>query len=100
FGAAAKPGDGAALQPLDEILGQRPAQVAAVYVDLGKTRAFHDRLQAAAHGFDFGQFGHLTHHAHAAGFAVGSPKVMRLPNGSFTVNSSMPHSCSCSPGRL
>jgi hypothetical protein len=46
------------LQPLGEVLRQRPAQVAAARLDLGKARAFHGGRQAAAHGFDFGELGH------------------------------------------
>ena len=53
-----EPGDGAALEPLDEILRQRPAQVGPARLDLDEPRALHHRLQAAADGLDFGQFGH------------------------------------------
>ena len=58
LGAAAEPFDRLALEPGGEILRQRPAQIAAPRLDLGEARALHDRLQAAADGLDFGQFGH------------------------------------------
>src|SRR6516162_2109183 len=58
FGAAAEPLDPLAFEPGDEVLRQRPAQVAAVRDHLGETRAFHHRRKSAAHGLDFGQFGH------------------------------------------
>ena len=58
FGAPAEPLDCFAFEPGNEILGQRPAQVAAVGDDFGKARAFHHRLKTAAHSLHFGQFGH------------------------------------------
>ncbi len=58
FGAPAQPFHRLALEPGDEVLGQGPAQVAAVGFDLGKARPLHHRLQPAAHGLDFGQFRH------------------------------------------
>ena len=58
FGPPAEAGHGLAVQPLREILRQRPAQIAAAHLDLGEARAFHRGLEAAAHRLDFGQFGH------------------------------------------
>ena len=54
FGAAAEPADGVAFDALDEILRQRPTQVAAPRLDFSEARTFHDRRQAAADGFDLG----------------------------------------------
>ena len=58
LGAATETLDGLALEPLHEILRQRPAQIAAARLDLPEARAFHGRRQATAHGLDFGQLGH------------------------------------------
>jgi hypothetical protein len=41
-------GHGLALEPLREILRQRPAQIAATHLDLGEARALHRRLQGRA----------------------------------------------------
>jgi hypothetical protein len=56
--AAAEAGDGLALELLDEIDRQRPAQIAAARLDFAKALALHHRRQAAAHRLHFGQFGH------------------------------------------
>ena len=70
FGAAAEPGDGAALEPRREIPGQRPAQVAAARLDLVETRAVHHRLESATHRLDLGKLGHaLTLRAIGRSFA-------------------------------
>ena len=58
FCASAEAFDGLPFEPRGEILRQRPAQVAAARLDLGEARAFHDGRKPAAHGLDFGQFGH------------------------------------------
>jgi len=41
-----------------EVFRQRPTQIGPAYVDPGKARTLHDRLEAAAHGFNFREFGH------------------------------------------
>ena len=46
------------LEPLGEPLREGEAQVGPALGDLGEAGAHHGGLQAAAHGFDFGQFGH------------------------------------------
>src|SRR5262245_31154991 len=68
LGAPAEPLDCFAFEPGHEILGQRPAQIAAVGDDFVKARALHHRPKAAAHSLDFGQFGHCPTHSvmHAA----------------------------------
>src|SRR5262249_53294666 len=58
FCTAAEPLDPLAFEPGDEVLRQRPAQVAAVRLDLAEARSLHDRLQPAPDGLDLGQFGH------------------------------------------
>ena len=58
FGAAAEPGDGLAGQPRDKILLKGKTQVLAAGLGVQNFCTFHDRLQAAADGLDFGQFGH------------------------------------------
>ena len=58
FGAAAEAHDLLALQPRGEILRQRPAQVAAMRDHLVEARVLHRGGKPAAHGFDFGEFGH------------------------------------------
>src|SRR4029077_3020795 len=58
LGAPAQPLDRLALQPGDEVLRQRPAQVAAMRLHLGEAGALHDRLQPAADRLDFRQFWH------------------------------------------
>ena len=60
FGAAAEPGDGLAFEPRDEILLERKPQILAAGFRPYDPRSLHDRLQAAADGLDFGQFGHRT----------------------------------------
>ena len=50
--------DGRALEPLVEVLRKRKAQVRPALLDPHEARALHHGLQAAAHGFDFGKFGH------------------------------------------
>ena len=60
FGAPADAGHGFALEPLREILWQRPAQVAAVNLDLGEARPLHGLGKAAAHRLDFGKLGHRS----------------------------------------
>ena len=49
---------GRALEPLVEVLRKRKAQIRPALLDPHEPRAFHHRLQAAAHCFDFGKFGH------------------------------------------
>ena len=46
FGPPAHAGHGCAFEALGEILRQRPAQVAAMHLDLGEARALHRRLAA------------------------------------------------------
>ncbi len=58
FGAPADAGDGLARKPARKILRQRPAQIAAPDLDLDEALAFHGRLEASAHGLDFGKFRH------------------------------------------
>ena len=58
FGAAAEPAHGLTLQPLGEVIRQRPAQVAAMRHHLLESRAFHYGRKPAADGFDFREFGH------------------------------------------
>src|SRR3974390_2087218 len=60
FCAPVEPLNALALQALHEIRRQRPAQIAALRLDLGEARALHDRLQSAANGLDFGQLGHVA----------------------------------------
>ena len=48
------------LEPTDEILRQRPAQVGPARLDLGEARALHHGLQAAADGLDLWQLGHAA----------------------------------------
>ena len=60
FGPPAEAGHGLALESLGKILRQRPAQIAAMHLDLGEARALHGRLEPAAHRFDFRQFGHRS----------------------------------------
>ena len=55
-----EPGDAAPLQPLDELPGQRPAQVGAARLDPHEARALHHGLQPAPDGLDFGQLGHAA----------------------------------------
>ena len=50
--------DGRALEPLVEVLRKRKAQVRPALLDPHEARTLHHGLQAAAHGFDFGKFGH------------------------------------------
>ena len=64
FGASAQSLDRLALQAGDEVPRQRPAQVVAMRLDLGKARALHHRLQPAADRFDFRQFGHRNELPH------------------------------------
>jgi hypothetical protein len=58
FGPPSEPDDMPSLQALRKPLRQGKAQVRAPLLDLRETGADHRRLEAAAHGFDFGQFGH------------------------------------------
>ena len=58
FGASRDLGDAAAGQALGETLGQGDAQLLGALFDGGETTADEVRRKAAAHGFDFGQFGH------------------------------------------
>ena len=60
FRAPAEAVDGPALEPLREMLRQRPAQVARGEARPARTRALHRRLKAAAYGLDFGKFGHRS----------------------------------------
>ena len=60
FRPSAEAGHGLALEAWRKILRQRPAQIAAVNLDLGEARALHRRLEAAAHRLDFGKFGHRS----------------------------------------
>ena len=50
--------------------------------------------QAAAHGFDFGKFGHAVDRSLQPLLAEGDAVVERIDH----VSSVMPHSCCCSPG--
>ena len=59
LGAPVQAFDGRALEPLVEILRKRKAQVRPALLDPHEARALHHGLQAAAHGLDFGKFGHL-----------------------------------------
>src|SRR5438094_6212165 len=45
-------------QPTFEILRKRSAKIAAAGFHRGQPASFHSRLEAALHGFDFGQFRH------------------------------------------
>ena len=58
LGAAAEAFDGLALEPLHEILRQRPAQIGTPRQHMIETRALKRGLKPAAHRFDFGKFGH------------------------------------------
>ena len=58
LGAAAEALDRLALEPRHEILRQRPAQILAARLHLRESGALHDGRETAAHGLDFGQFGH------------------------------------------
>ena len=58
LGAAAETGHRAPLQPRGEIGLERKAQAGAAGLSAFDARALHRRLQAAAHGFDLGQFRH------------------------------------------
>src|SRR6266436_2059450 len=58
FGATAEPGDGLPLQARHKVLLKRKPQVLAAGFRFQNSRSLHDRLQAAADGLDFGQFGH------------------------------------------
>jgi len=58
LGAPAEPLDSFAFEPRGEVVAQRPRQGAALRDDFEEARSFHHRLKSAAHGLDFGQFGH------------------------------------------
>jgi hypothetical protein len=58
LGAPADAGDGRPFEPLVEILRKRKAQIGPAHLDPHEARALHHRLQAAAHGLDFGKLGH------------------------------------------
>ena len=58
FRAPADALDGRTLEPLVEIPRKRKAQVRPALLDPHEARALHHGLQAAAHGLDFGEFGH------------------------------------------
>src|SRR5215472_14355334 len=59
FGAAAEAGDGLPGQPRDKILLKGKAQILPAGFRVHDFRPFHDGLQAASDGLDFGQFGHF-----------------------------------------
>ena len=94
FGAPADAADGLALEPVGEVLRKRKAQVRPARLDAHEARALHHGLQAAAHGFDFGKLGHASLRGQPAVAPGPLPNVIRLLNGSVTVISVMPHSCS------
>ena len=52
--AAPQRPDGAPLEPAGEVVGKRPSQSVAAKDHAAEARTLHDRLQAAANGFDFG----------------------------------------------
>ena len=58
LGAPVQALDARALEPLVEVLRKRKAQIRPALLDPHEARALHHGLQAAAHGFDFGKFGH------------------------------------------
>src|SRR5215470_18197380 len=58
---SSEPGDGAALDARGKVLRQRPAQIRPTRLDLHEARAVHRRFEAAAHGFDFGEFRHRVY---------------------------------------
>ena len=58
FGAAAEPGHGLAFQPGGKVFLKRKPQILAPGLGFEDFRPFHGRLQAAADGLNFRQFGH------------------------------------------
>ena len=58
LGATAEAGHGLPLQARDKVLLEGKPQILASGFRLDDFRPFHGRLQAAANGLDFGQFGH------------------------------------------
>ena len=71
--------DTSALEPRGEALRQRKAQVgAARAITLVETRALHRGRKPAAHGFDFGEFGHgLMPARRSAATPIASPCLPR-----------------------
>src|SRR6201995_6214136 len=61
FSPAPKAGHSLTLEPRDEVLLEREPEVFAPGLRADDLRSFHGRLQAAADGLDFGQFGHRGH---------------------------------------
>ena len=88
--------DSLPLEALVEILRKRKAQIRPALLDPHEARGLHHGLQPAAYGLDFGKLGHSVQALVAV--SLGSVNVMRLLNGSVTVSSVMPHSCSTRPG--
>jgi hypothetical protein len=58
FRPPAEPGHRLALEPLGEILRQRPAKIAAPRLHMRKARALHDGRKAPPYRLDLGQFRH------------------------------------------
>jgi hypothetical protein len=58
LGSSAQSLDLLAFQALGEPFGKGKTQIGPALGHLGEAGADHGGLQAAAHGFDFGQFGH------------------------------------------
>ena len=58
FGPASERDHAASFKAVGKTVGQRKAQVRAALLDLREARAAHRELKPAAHGFDFGEFGH------------------------------------------
>jgi hypothetical protein len=59
FGPAAHRGDPPAFKPRGEVHRKGKPQIRAPLFDPRDHRAFHHRLQSAANGLDFGQFGQI-----------------------------------------
>jgi len=70
FRAPAEAGHRCTGQPSRKVLGQRPTQIAAANLDLDEAFPRHGRFEAAAHGFDFGQFGHRLIRREAARWLI------------------------------
>jgi hypothetical protein len=60
FAAAAKAGDPGAGQAVLQVLGKRPAQVGAVRGGAHDEPPLQPLAEALHHGFDFGEFRHLS----------------------------------------
>src|SRR5207237_1394806 len=70
----AETGDRLALEACDEVVRQRPAQVAAARLDPDESRPRHHRFETAAYRFDFGQFGHAARDSAGRGRALWSQR--------------------------